>query len=185
MNIVVYCSSREGLGDDYEKMAQAVGNWIGSHHHTLVYGGVNAGLMHTVAQATADAGGNVIGIVPEMFAHRADAVCTEVIACHNLSDRKDLMIEKGDAYICLPGGIGTIDEWISTLSHFKVVREQHRHIVVVNIDGAFDAQLSQLAITADSVFTASSDYMNRMSVVTDIDQLEKVLTERIHSYEKE
>ena len=45
MNIVVYCSSREGLGDDYEKMAQAVGNWIGSHHHTLVYGGVNAGLM--------------------------------------------------------------------------------------------------------------------------------------------
>ena len=49
MNIVVYCSSREALGDDYEKMAQAVGCWIGSHRHTLVYGGVNAGLMHTFA----------------------------------------------------------------------------------------------------------------------------------------
>ena len=153
MNIVVYCSSREALGDDYEKMAQAVGCWIGSHRHTLVYGGVNAGLMHTVAQATADAGGKVIGIVPEVFAHRADKVCTEVIACHNLSDRKDLMIEKGDAYICLPGGIGTIDEWISTLSHLIVAGiENKKPIFVVNYMGMYDNLVAQLRECAHSPF---------------------------------
>ena len=77
MNIVVYCSSREGLSPEYVQMAEALGHWIGEHHHSLVYGGVNAGLMHTVAQATANAGGKVIGIVPESFAHRVDPCATK------------------------------------------------------------------------------------------------------------
>lgn len=185
-HIVVYCSSASGLDARYTDTAVATGRIIGSTGCALLYGGVNAGMMHITAQSAADNGAaEIIGVIPEVFAHRADPLLTVSKLTRDLAERKQVMIDDGDIFVVLPGGIGTIDEWISTLSHFKVVREQHRHIVVVNIDGAFDAQLSQLAVTAESVFTASIDYMNRMSVVTDIDQLEKVLTERIHSYEKE
>ena len=153
MNIVVYCSSRESLPDDYQQMAIAVGKWIATNHHTLVFGGVKSGLMHTVAQAAADAGGEIIGVVPDSFAHRTDPLCNEVIACRNLSDRKDIMIQKGDAYICLPGGIGTIDEWISTLSQLIVSGlENKKPIFSVNYNKMYDSLIRQLCECADSPF---------------------------------
>ena len=179
MNIVVYCSSREGLSPEYVQMAEALGHWIGEHHHSLVYGGVNAGLMHTVAQATANAGGKVIGIVPESFAHRVDAVCNEVIACHNLSDRKDIMIAKGDAYVCLPRGIGTIDEWISTLSQLIVDQQENKKpIFAVNYNNMYDNLIAQLCECASSQFARGKN-IDCTIVANDTDELINLLNKNI------
>ncbi|MGN1245740.1 MAG: TIGR00730 family Rossman fold protein [Muribaculaceae bacterium] len=163
MNIAVYCSSRPGLPDEYTSVARAVGRWIGEGGHTLVYGGVDAGMMHTVAQAAHDAGAHIIGIVPRCFAHRADSLVDELKHCINLSDRKALMIGYSDMFVVLPGGLGTIDEWISTLSQLVVNADTHRKIVVANIGGLFDSTVSQIAMLAASPLARSE--MLQMSLI--------------------
>ncbi len=74
MTIVVYCSSQAGLDEKYQQLAHNLGTWIGQNGHTLLYGGSNAGLMHITAAAAHEAGGHVIGVIPEMFRHRIDPV---------------------------------------------------------------------------------------------------------------
>lgn len=179
MNIVVYCSSRADLGAEYEEIASALGQWVGSNGHTLVYGGVNAGLMHSVAQACHDAGAKVVGVVPEVFSYRTDEVCDEVILTADLNERKGKMIEIGDVFVVLPGGIGTIDEWVSTLSDImvreKVDANADRPIVVVNHRGMYDGMIAQLATTNDSPF-ARGKRVDRSIAVADIEQLLQTLT---------
>ena len=145
MKFVVYCSSQEGLDEKYQQLARDLGTWIGQNGHTLLYGGSNAGLMHITASAVHEAGGHVIGVIPEMFRHRIDPVCDEVVYTANLGDRKQYMIEHGDAFIVMPGGIGTIDEWMSTLAVMTIGNDDPRPIVVANIDGLYDATIRQLA----------------------------------------
>ena len=66
--------------------------------------------MHTVAQATHDAGGKVLGVVPDRFKHRTDAVVDQVVNCQDLGDRKTIMIDNAQLFVVLPGGLGTLDE---------------------------------------------------------------------------
>ena len=152
MNIAVYCASREDLAEQYVIPAQALGEWIGKKGHTLVYGGVKAGLMHTVAQAAHDAGAHIVGVVPQRFLARTDAVVNDVIECEDLGDRKTIMMDHADAFVVLPGGLGTLDEWISTLSQIIVNVDDHRPIIVVNVGGMYSHMLQQLKDTAGSPF---------------------------------
>ncbi len=173
-NVVVYCSSQDNLPPECENMAKSVGQWIGEKGHTLVYGGVDAGLMHIVAKATHEKGGRIVGVIPEVFKHRADELNDELILTANLNERKGVMIERGDVFFVLPGGIGTIDEWISTISHKKVCGDNSANIVVINIEGAYDAQIKQLQDTMSSPY-ASGDLMRWMKVVKNIDELKDLL----------
>ena len=145
MKIVVYCSSMEGLEEKYQLLARDLGTWIGQQGHTLLYGGSNAGLMHITAAAVHAAGGHVVGVIPEMFRHRIDPLCDEVVYTANLGDRKQYMIEHGDVFIILPGGIGTLDEWMSTLAVMTIGNDDPRPIIVANLDGLYDATVRQLA----------------------------------------
>ena len=155
MNIVVYCSANQGLPEEITSIATALGRWIGENRHSLVYGGVNAGLMHITAQAASNAGcERVVGIVPEFFKHRADPLCTELVLARDLNDRKSKLIEHGDVFVVLPGGLGTIDEWISTLSAL-VVEGSDLPIIVVNHGGMYSAIAEQLLNTAQSQFSRS------------------------------
>lgn len=177
MNIVVYCSSRENLGEEYEKMATALGSWIGEHGHAIVYGGVKSGLMRTVSHAVHDAGGKVIGVVPENFEARTDAICDEVLKCDNLNSRKALMIARGDVFVCLPGGIGTIDEWISTLSQLIVLGdEEKKPIFAVNHCGMYDALIEQLNACEASPF-ARGKRIGCTHIAADVDDLINQLNE--------
>ena len=163
MKIAVYCSSRQDLPDEYTSVAHAVGRWIGEGGHSLVYGGVNAGMMHTVAQAAHDAGAHITGIVPACFAYRADTLVDELLECNNLSVRKAMMIDRADVFVVLPGGLGTIDEWLSTLSQLVVNSDARRKIVVANIGGLFDSLVSQIAMLAASPLARSE--MLQMSLI--------------------
>lgn len=168
-NVVVYCSSRENLPQEYKDCASRLGEWIGKNGHNLVYGGVHAGLMSITAQAVHDSGGRVIGVVPKMFLYRSSELNDELITTENLNDRKATMIEMGDVYVVLPGGIGTLDEWVATLSHNLSVGNYNK-LLIVNIDGVFDYQWKQIAETASSPF-AHGDVMCRMVEVKNVDEM--------------
>lgn len=179
MNIAVYCSSRQNLQAQVYAIAQALGRWIGQNGHTLVYGGVDAGLMHTVAQATHENGGHIIGVVPAIFADRADKLVDEIIESRDLNDRKGKMVGMCDAFVVLPGGIGTIDEWISTLSQIVVNGDNdRRHIVVVNHEGMYDHTLRQIEETAASTYSLVPAVKTINAVATNqqqmIEQLNKL-----------
>ena len=145
MNIVVYCSAQDGLEEKYQQVATVLGKWIGENRHTLIYGGVKSGLMNVTAQAVHVTGGHIVGVIPEMFKHRLDPLCDEVITTSDLQQRKQYMIEHGDVFIVLPGGIGTLDEWMSTLAVLTIGGDDPRPIIVADIDGMYDATIRQLA----------------------------------------
>lgn len=152
MKIVVYCSSQAGLEEKYQQLARDLGSWIGQNGHSLLYGGSNAGLMHITAAAAHEAGGHVIGVIPEMFRHRIDPVCDEVVYTANLGDRKQYMIEHGDVFVVMPGGIGTLDEWMSTLAVLTIGNDDPRPVIAANIDGLYDATVQQLADMTQTPF---------------------------------
>lgn len=176
MKFAVYCSSRANLATEYVQAAFATGNWIGKNRHELVYGGVNAGLMHTVAQAAHDAGAKITGVIPEIFSHRADTLNDEIITTRNLNDRKAKMIDLADAFIVLPGGLGTIDEWIATLSALVVDGDTKRKIIVANINGIFDNTVAQIRSTAQSPF-ARNEIIDMSIIADDCDSLIDTLSQ--------
>ena len=175
MNIVVYCSSMEGLEEKYQQLAIALGSWIGQQGHTLLYGGSNAGLMHVTAAAVHAAGGHIVGVIPEMFRHRIDPLCDEVVYTANLGDRKQYMIEHGDVFIVLPGGIGTLDEWMSTLAVMTIGNDDPRPIIVANLDGLYDATVRQLADMTATPFARGKN-LSRTLVATSTTDLLTTLT---------
>lgn len=154
--VAIYCSSRVDLPEGVNEGASLIARTIAECGGSLVYGGVNAGLMHVVAEAAAGVGAEIIGVVPEVFAHRADPLCHNVVMAADLNARKGTMIDMADIFVVLPGGLGTIDEWISTLSHImvqeKVDPDADKPILVWNHDGMYDHQVRQLIGTDASVY---------------------------------
>lgn len=176
MNIVVYCSSQQGLEEKYQQLARELGTWIGQHGHTLLYGGSNAGLMHITASAVHEAGGRVTGVIPAMFKHRLDPVCDNAVHTANLGDRKQYMIEHGDVFVVMPGGIGTLDEWMSTLAVMTIGNDDPRPIVVANFDGLYDATIQQLADMTHTPFARGKN-LSRTLVATSAVELLHTLSE--------
>lgn len=178
-NIVVYCSSRENIPQEHKDCAKVLGEWIGKNGHTLVYGGVHAGLMRETAQSTRNNGGSVVGVIPKMFLYRRSELNTELVTTTDLNDRKARMIEMGDVYVVLPGGIGTLDEWLATLS-YNLSTGNEKKLVIVNLDGVFEAQYKQLEDTASSPFS-HGDIMKRMVKVASAGEMLNALNEIVKS----
>lgn len=118
MNIAVYCGSSSGNDPSFIESAKELGKWIGENGHTLVYGGASKGLMGAVAGAVIEAGGKVIGVIPDVaiIQARKHTGLTELIETGSMAERKSKMIELADAFIALPGGIGTLDEITEVMS---------------------------------------------------------------------
>ena len=118
MNICIFCSANSNLPTEYFDRTRELGAWMGANGHTLVFGGCNLGLMECVAEAVHNAKGMTIGVVPSIV-EKGGKVSEHVdvkILCDNLSDRKDLMIQRSDVIIALPGGVGTLDEIFTVLA---------------------------------------------------------------------
>lgn len=170
MKIALYCSAKNNLPDQWQQCAIQLGHWIAQQGHTLVYGGVDAGLMAIAAQATAQQGGHIVGVVPR---RRADRVCrfnSETIHTADLSDRKRIMMLLSDIFVVLPGGYGTLDEFASTFSNISFTNATSKHIVLVNLQGIFDPILDQLRLMAKHGL-ADARQMKHITVVNSIDDL--------------
>ena len=108
-SVCVYCGSKSGADPRFAQIAAQVGRWIGEHGGQLVYGGGCNGLMGILAESTLSAGGTVVGIIPRALVEKewAHHGCTELHVVDTMHERKRMMMERADAFLALPGGIGT------------------------------------------------------------------------------
>lgn len=144
-SICVYCGSRPGENQAFADVAAQVGLWIGRHGGQLVYGGGRAGLMGVVADATLAAGGRVVGIIPRVLVEREHAHrgCHELHVVETMHERKRLMAERADAFLALPGGIGTFEEFFETWT-WRQLGYHDKPVGLLNQDGYYDAMLAFL-----------------------------------------
>lgn len=152
-SICVYCGSRPGLNPDFANAAQQVGTWIGAHGGQLVYGGGRGGLMGLVADAALLAGGRVVGVIPKAlvekeWAHRG---CTELHIVDTMHDRKRMMAERVDAFLALPGGIGTFEELFEVWT-WRQLGYHAKPIGLLNTAGYYDPLLAFLGTSVEQQF---------------------------------
>lgn len=138
-SVTVYCSSSGSIAPVYLDGGRELGGAIATAGWTLVYGGNNVGLMGVVADAARAASGRVVGITPQLFVDKGvtDGNCHELVVCQNMRHRKALMEERGDAFVVLPGGIGTLEEFFEILVGKQLAYHQ-KPIVLLNLGGFFD-----------------------------------------------
>jgi uncharacterized protein (TIGR00730 family) len=144
-SVCVYCGSKPGLEPQFAQAAQQVGQWIGEHGGQLVYGGGKAGLMGVVAQATLEAQGRVVGIIPKALMEREMAFtqCQELIVVDTMHERKRLMAERSDVFMALPGGIGTLEELFEVWT-WRQLGYHDKPIGILNTAGYFNHLLAFL-----------------------------------------
>jgi len=149
-SVCVYCGSRNGSLPAYAKVAQQVGQWIGKHQGQLVYGGGNNGLMGLVAQATAQAGGRVVGIIPKALQSHENmrTACDEVHVVDTMHERKRMMAERADVFLALPGGIGTFEEFFEVWT-WRQLGYHDKPVGLLNTEGYYDGllQFAQHSVT--------------------------------------
>jgi len=145
-SICVYCGSGPGLNPAYVAAARTLGESMAANGIGLVYGGGSLGLMGEVARATLAAGGKVTGIIPAFLSQREKMLreADELIVTDDMHQRKMLMFQRSDAFVALPGGIGTLEELVEQLTWSQLGRHD-KPIVLANIDGFWSPFLHLLA----------------------------------------
>lgn len=153
LSICVYCGSRPGARPEHAQSAEALGRAIGERGWRLVYGGGKAGLMGLVADATLAAGGEVIGVIPEsLMAREAGHLgLTELHVVQTMHQRKQMMAERADVFIALPGGIGTFEELFEVWTWHQLGYHD-QPIGLVNVAGYYDGLLAFLDQVEDEGF---------------------------------
>ena len=156
-SVCVYCGSRPGAEPAFADVAQQVGDWIGRHRGQLVYGGGRSGLMGVVADAALAAGGRVVGVIPRALVEREHAHhgCTELLVVDTMHERKRLMAERSDAFLALPGGIGTFEEFFETWT-WRQLGYHDKPTGLLNQDGYYDAMLTFLRHSVTSGFMSAA-----------------------------
>ncbi len=152
-NICVYCGSGSGLNPVYAAAARELGHALAKSGTGLVYGGGSLGLMGEVARATINGGGRVTGIIPGFLTEKERMMrdVDELIITDDMHERKRLMFERSDAFVALPGGVGTLEELVEQLTWVQLGRHT-KPVIVANIDGFWAPFLSLLAHMKSDAF---------------------------------
>ena len=158
-SVVVFCGSRHGEKPDYAAAAQQLGQLLAQRSLTLVYGGGRVGLMGEVANATLQAGGQVVGVIPSFMSERELALreCTELIEVDSMHTRKARMAQLADAFIALPGGFGTFDELFEILT-WSQIGLHGKPVGVLNTAGYYDGMRSFLDTTVQEGFVHAGEH---------------------------
>ncbi|WP_438274760.1 TIGR00730 family Rossman fold protein [Nitrobacter sp.] len=157
MNIIktvcVYCGSGPGTNPNFVKAAVALGKAFARNNVGLVYGGGSVGLMGAIATSVLDNGGTVTGIIPDFLTSREHALARvqEMIVTRDMHERKRLMFERSDAFIALPGGVGTLEELVEQLTWQQLGRHA-KPILLANVDGFWEPLLALLAHMRSTAF---------------------------------
>jgi hypothetical protein len=141
--ICVYCGSSAGTNPRFIEAARAFGKILAENGIRLVYGGGSNGLMGAVANGVLDHGGSVTGIIPEFLNSRERMLTRvqELVVTPDMHERKRLMFERSDAFVALPGGIGTLEELVEQLTWQQLGRHS-RPVLLANIDGFWEPLLA-------------------------------------------
>lgn len=175
MKICVFCSANDNLDPDFVAKAEELGRWIGRKGYSLVFGGTDMGLMKTVAEAAKAEGAMVIGVVPRKVEERGkESHCMDVhIPCDDLSDRKQLMMLQSDAFIALPGGIGTLDE-IFTVAASATIGYHSKPMIVYNVKG-FWRGLTSMMDGLQQSGVIRGDWHNCITIVNTLSEIERMI----------
>ena len=176
-SICVYCGSRRGENPLFADAARAVGQWIGERGGQLVYGGGRSGLMGTVAEAARLAGAHVVGVIPQMLVDQehANHDCDELHIVQTMHERKALMAERSDAFLALPGGIGTFEELFEVWT-WRQLGYHDKPIGVLNVAGYYDTLLEFLRSSVTSGFMGDWQ-MGLMETGSDVQSLLSALVQ--------
>lgn len=139
MNITVYLGANEGNDPYLRKAVEELGSWIGKSDNTLIYGGSKSGLMGVLASSVLSYGGKVIGVEPKFFIEKElqhDGL-TSLIVTEDMSERKNKMIELGEAFIAFPGGTGTLEEIAEIMSKVSL-KQLNAPCIFYNLNGYYN-----------------------------------------------
>jgi len=166
-SLCVYCGSRHGARPAYTAAAQALGEALGRQRWQLVYGGGKVGLMGEVADATRAAGGRVVGVIPEALMQRevGHGGLDELHVVPTMHLRKQKMAERAHAFLALPGGIGTLEEFFEVWT-WRQLGYHDQPIGLLNVEGFYDGLVAFLRRTVDEGFL-SPQQMGGIHVDTD------------------
>ncbi|GGH06115.1 putative cytokinin riboside 5'-monophosphate phosphoribohydrolase [Glycocaulis albus] len=141
----MYCGASPGGHPAYAETAQAVGFHLASEGYRLVYGGGQVGLMGVLADAAVDAGGGVTGVIPDFLHHReiAHPRVADMRIVSSMHERKHVMAEESDAFIALPGGIGTMEELFEIWT-WSALGRHTKPVGLINVNGYYDGLLAFL-----------------------------------------
>lgn len=167
-NVCVYCGSGPGTDPLFMESATALGKSLAENGVGLVYGGGSIGLMGAVAKGALDHGGRVTGIIPEFLTKRENALerVQEMIVTHDMHERKRLMFERSDAFVALPGGIGTLEELVEQLTWQQLGRHA-KPILIADIEGFWQPLIELLTHMRTTAFI-------RQGLAVDILKAERV-----------
>lgn len=151
--VCVYCGSGAGTNPLFIESARALGKTFAENGIRLVYGGGSVGMMGAVATSVLDHGGKVTGIIPGFLTVKENALkrVQEMIVTPDMHERKRLMFEHADAFVALPGGIGTLEELVEQLTWQQLGRHT-KPVLLANIDGFWEPLLALIAHMRDSQF---------------------------------
>jgi uncharacterized protein (TIGR00730 family) len=177
-SICVFCGSSSGSNPVYTEKAIALGNLFAEKNITLVYGGSNVGLMHVIAETMLKSGGKVIGVMPHNLIQRevAHKGLTQFHVVENMAERKAVMDRLSDAFISMPGGIGTLDELFEVMS-WNQLELITKPVALYNVLGYYDQLLAFLDHSVDQRFVKPE---HRINLIAESD--ENVLLEEIFNY---
>ena len=159
--VCVYCGSGPGTNPRFVEAAIGLGKALAENGIRLVYGGGSIGLMGAVATSVLDHGGSVTGIIPDFLTARENALkrVQEMIVTPDMHERKRLMFERSDAFVALPGGIGTLEELVEQLTWQQLGRHA-KPVLLANIDGFWEPLLALLAHMRATEFIRASLAVN-------------------------
>ncbi|WP_024510745.1 TIGR00730 family Rossman fold protein [Bradyrhizobium sp. ARR65] len=151
--VCVYCGSGPGTNPKYIEGAKALGKAFAENGVRLVYGGGSLGMMGAVATAVLDHGGMVTGIIPDFLTLRENALTRvqEMIVTPDMHERKRLMFERSDAFVALPGGLGTLEELVEQLTWQQLGRHS-KPVLLANIDGFWEPLFALVAHMRETQF---------------------------------
>jgi uncharacterized protein (TIGR00730 family) len=184
-SICVYCGSSAGNDPIYAKAAESLGKALAAHRIGLVFGGGSCGLMGVVARATLAHGGRVTGIIPGFLDDREVALTglTELQIVPDMHTRKRLMFEKADAFVALPGGIGTLEELTEQLTWIQLGRHS-KPLVIADVAGFWRPLLSLFAHMRNAEFIRSGYEMRYLVAERVEDVVPMILAAARHAKEE-
>ncbi|HCH27070.1 MULTISPECIES: LOG family protein [Psychrobacter] len=156
--VAVYCGSRLGNHEVYEQAARELGLALAKNGMGLVYGGASIGLMGAVADEVVNGGAQAVGVIPTfMLKHEiAHNQLTRLHLTDTMHTRKTVMAEYADAFITLPGGLGTLEE-IMEIATWRQLYQHEKPMIILNINGFYDRMIEHLAYTAEQGFMKQED----------------------------
>lgn len=174
MNIAIYCGSRDGLDRSVDQFINDLGTFFKKHQHHLVYGGGDCGLMGKVAKTVMKEGQNVFGVIPKFLLEREAGLTTinELVIVDDMPTRKTMMINKSEACIVLPGGVGTLEEVSEILSMLRLDLTE-RPCFIANIDGFYEPLKALLDKMVEQDFMEES--VPHVHFVSSVQEIEAIL----------